>query len=244
MKKLSALLLLSFFSFGAIAQQAIQECVVENGELKVVTAEYNTKTGEKTIKVNGAVKKLDDVYSYEGAGYAASQMWFINSEKIKVKGKGYVKYGLPRVLGVTEVKKIADYDGISVFAEDRPGIPEVVYLPVRRGCEFQPYMIDCGTLTLIAKPEEVTKGKVFAVRAEVKEKTGKLTYKWKVNDGKILKGQGGPAIVVSSQDATKEFIQITLEVNSPDNCPVTRSAWVKVLPATPKAEAPKKNKKS
>jgi hypothetical protein len=54
-----------------------------------------------------------------------------------------VKYGLPRVLGVNEVTRMGDYMGVPVFAETgATGATEVIYLPVRPGCEFQPYQLD------------------------------------------------------------------------------------------------------
>jgi len=60
-----------------------------------------------------------------------------------VNGRRYVKYGLPRVLGVNEVTRTADYMGVPVFAEaGATAATEVLYVPVRPGCEFQPYQLD------------------------------------------------------------------------------------------------------
>ncbi|HYW05999.1 MAG TPA: hypothetical protein VE913_03530, partial [Longimicrobium sp.] len=55
----------------------------------------------------------------------------------------YVKYGLPRVLGVSEVSRVGEFQGVSLFAETgMTGRPEVIYVLVRPGCEFQPYNIE------------------------------------------------------------------------------------------------------
>ncbi len=112
----------------------IQVCVVENGMLRNVTAQYNTQTGDTTW-AGGMQPTM--------AGYAAGAAWFINNEAVMVMGRRYVKYGLPRVLGVNEVTRVGEYQGVSVFAETgATGTPEVLYVPVRAGCEFQPYQTE------------------------------------------------------------------------------------------------------
>jgi hypothetical protein len=112
----------------------IRVCVVEGGMLREVTAMYNTQTGDTTV--NG--QRIPAT-----TGYAAGATWYINNEPITVNGRRYVRYGLPRVLGVNEVTRTADYQGVSVFAEaGAQGTPEVLYIPVRPGCEFQPYQLE------------------------------------------------------------------------------------------------------
>jgi hypothetical protein len=113
-------------------------CVVENGALREVAAAYNTATGDTTVNGRAFAQ------AYPGTtGYAAGATWFINNEPITVMGRRYVKYGLPRVLGVNEVSRMGDYMGVPVFAEaGATGATEVIYLPVRPGCEFQPYQVD------------------------------------------------------------------------------------------------------
>jgi hypothetical protein len=112
----------------------IRVCVVENGMLREITAVYNTQTGDTTV--NG--QRIPAT-----TGYAAGATWYINNEPITVNGRRYVRYGLPRVLGVNEVTRTAEYQGVSVFAEaGAQGTPEVLYIPVRPGCEFQPYQLE------------------------------------------------------------------------------------------------------
>jgi hypothetical protein len=113
----------------------IQVCVVENGMLRNMTVQYNTQTGDTTM--NG------QRFSPSMTGYAAGATWYINTEPIMIGGRRYVKYGLPRVLGVNEVTRTGEFQGVSVFAETgATGTPEVVYVPVRTGCEFQPYQLE------------------------------------------------------------------------------------------------------
>ncbi len=116
----------------------IQVCVVQGGALSNVTAVYNTRTGDTTV--NG--QRFSTAYPAT-TGYSAGATWYINNEPITVNGRRYVKYGLPRVLGVSEVTRTADYMGVPVFAEaGATGATEVLYVPVRPGCEFQPYQLD------------------------------------------------------------------------------------------------------
>ncbi|HEX8394195.1 MAG TPA: hypothetical protein VF665_17765 [Longimicrobium sp.] len=76
------------------------------------------------------------------AEYADGTAWFINNEVVPVLGRRFVKYGMPRILGINDVVPAATYQGVRVFVEAGPtGAPEVVYLPVRSGCEFQPYQL-------------------------------------------------------------------------------------------------------
>jgi hypothetical protein len=112
----------------------IRVCVVENGTLREITAVYNTQSGDTTV--NGQPIQ-------SSVGYAAGATWYINNEAITVNNRRYVRYGLPRVLGVNEVTRTADYMGVSVFSEaGAQGTPEVLYIPVRPGCEFQPYQLE------------------------------------------------------------------------------------------------------
>jgi hypothetical protein len=113
----------------------IQVCVVENGMLRNMTVQYNTQTGDTMM--NG------QRFAPSMTGYAAGASWFINNEPVMVMNRRYVKYGLPRVLGVNEVTRVGEYQGVSVFAETgATGTPEVLYVPVRAGCEFQPYQTE------------------------------------------------------------------------------------------------------
>jgi hypothetical protein len=73
--------------------------------------------------------------------YAGYALWYASSQPIRLLGGTYVKYGLPRVLGPSDVVPVGIYLGVQVFAEPAAGAghPEVIYLPTRPGCEFQAY---------------------------------------------------------------------------------------------------------
>jgi len=124
----------------APAMQEMQVCVVADGALTSVAVQYDPATGDTMV----AGTRFRDRYPAT-TGYAASATWFVNGEPISfgAPARRYVKYGLPRVLGVSEVARIGEYQGVPVFAEGASGArPEVIYLPLRPGCEFQPYQVE------------------------------------------------------------------------------------------------------
>jgi hypothetical protein len=48
-------------------------------------------------------------------------------------GQGYGKYALPRILGEREVFRVAEYQGVPLFAEaGRTEQPQVIYVPWQR----------------------------------------------------------------------------------------------------------------
>ncbi len=124
----------------APSMQQIQVCVVQDGGVASVMAMYNPAAGDTTV--NG--QPFATAYP-AGAQYAANATWFINNEPVTFQGRRFVKYGLPRVLGVSEVTRVGDFGGVPVFAEAGQTRPDVVYLPVRPGCEFQPYQTEIKT---------------------------------------------------------------------------------------------------
>jgi len=105
-------------------------CTVQNGALSSVTAQYNQASGDTSglppVEANA-----------QGAD------WYVNNAPITFNGNRYVKYGLPRVLGVGDVNNVGSYENVPVFAEPSAATPpEVIYVPVGSRCEFQPYQIE------------------------------------------------------------------------------------------------------
>jgi hypothetical protein len=119
--------------------QDVSYCVVQNGQLTSVTVQYNPTAGDTTY--NG---QPVGVAFPATTGYAGSETWYINTEPIQFNGRRYVKYGLPRILGTSDVNNVGTVNNVSVFAEPSANAqrPEVIYVPTRPGCEFQPYQIE------------------------------------------------------------------------------------------------------
>jgi hypothetical protein len=117
----------------------IQVCVVQDGNLMNVNAQYSS-AGDTTV--NG--QPFASAHPM-GAQYAGNATWYINNEPVMFQNRRFVKYGLPRVLGVNEVTRVGEFQGVSLFAEMGQTRPDVVYVPVRPGCEFQPYQVETKT---------------------------------------------------------------------------------------------------
>jgi hypothetical protein len=126
---------------GAEAQarpDSVALCVIRDGELR------------EEMQPRG-----DSVYNTHtytgpgpGPGYVHSEAFFVNNEPIRFGRRMFVKYGLPRVMEVGELRRLGRYQGVSVFTEvqEPEDDPLVLYLPVRPGCEFQPYQTEAITL--------------------------------------------------------------------------------------------------
>jgi hypothetical protein len=114
-------------------------CVVERGELRQVPILYNSQTGD-TLTIDRL--PFSSVYPLTGE-YAAVAGWYVNDEPISFRGRRYRQYGRPRVLWIMEVERVGVYRGVGVYAEaaDTASAREVIYLPYRPGCEFQPYAV-------------------------------------------------------------------------------------------------------
>jgi len=197
MRKLLILSLLLSFAFTSVAQQftRIKECVIQNGMLKDVELDYDPNTGDRSIVINGVRKKLEDVYPKTGPEYAKGQSWYVNNDSIIFNGKPFKKYGLPRVLGLTEISKHSTYKGVRVYTEvGLTGIVEVIYMPVQRGCEFQPYQISCGGSVQIEKVNGTSTTMQF--KAKATGLTGSIDYEWKSNNVFVVNGQGTPIVTV------------------------------------------------
>lgn len=90
----------------------------------------------QSVRVNGRWTHPDQSPYPDGR----SRPWYRDNEPITVRGLDYVKYGLPRVLGLNEVEWFAELDGLAVTAEPGATEPEVVYVLIDpAGCGFQPY---------------------------------------------------------------------------------------------------------
>lgn len=116
----------------------INVCVVENGMPQNVQAQYASATGDTTV----AGRPFGQAYPATAPSYAASAPWYVQGEAITSGGRRYVKFGVPRVLGVNEVARTGEYQGVLLFAEPGTAAPDVLYVPVRPGCEFQPYQTE------------------------------------------------------------------------------------------------------
>ena len=112
-------------------------CVLSNGRLEAVPVLINTVTLDTTYRGRpfSAAFPVDSTY-------AGAARWYLDAEPVFVAEGRYMKYGAPRILGTTDVVPAATFRGVTVFAEAGTDLrrPEVIYVPTRHGCEFQPYL--------------------------------------------------------------------------------------------------------
>jgi hypothetical protein len=66
--------------------------------------------------------------------------WFVNNEPVMLNNRRYVRFGLARTIAAAELESVGMFRNVPVFAQLGTARPaEVVYLPVRPGCELQPF---------------------------------------------------------------------------------------------------------
>ena len=114
----------------------IRACVYFRGSHALRSMYGKSDGADSVLMVEGREAAPADVNATE----ASDRPWYLEGRSVRVEGREYVKYGLPRVLGFNEVVFFSEYDGVAFAAE--PGVedPEVIYALVRSvGCEFQPY---------------------------------------------------------------------------------------------------------
>ncbi len=127
------------------ALRKVSVCYVHKGKLVEAKADYDSATGKATFEHEGKTVTVEYA-TYQGVHvggpYAKEQPWYKDSKEVRLLGKRYVKYGLPRVLGVNEVTSAGAYKGVTFFKEPgAPKAPEILYAPVQMFCEFQPYQL-------------------------------------------------------------------------------------------------------
>jgi len=208
MKKLIYNLFLIAFSFTIKAQKLVPytECVIVEGRLNIVDAYYDYSTKTKYIKVNGVNKKFDDVYPPDGKDYAIAADWFINDEKIVVEGKYYEKDPFPKEMNVTEIMSFSRYKGVSVFISvNTTGTPDIIYIPVTTGCEFQSYHLttpECGEITIKSSKKELKAGENVILSVEVKGMKEGMSYMWETNGTKLSGGES-EKVTISTKGVEK-----------------------------------------
>jgi hypothetical protein len=117
-------------------------CVVSNGQLTDVEAMYDPQRADTLI----GGRPVAMSHPADAPPYASGAPWFIANEPIVASGRRFVKYGLPRTIAASDLRRAGDYQGIPLFAaRNSAGEPEVLFVPIRSGCEFQVYQTEVNT---------------------------------------------------------------------------------------------------
>ena len=81
------------------AMAAMSVCVVQNGMLATVQAQYDPATRDTTV--NG--RPFGQAHAASRGAVRSGAAWYIQNEQITVQGRRFVKFGTTRVLGVNDV---------------------------------------------------------------------------------------------------------------------------------------------
>jgi hypothetical protein len=115
------------------AGTAVRLCIVRGGGLAEVDARVDVASGDTL---------LDGVRFTAGgteAGYAAGQRWFVEGVPLMQGGRSWVRVGLPRIVQPADLRRVGEHQGVPLFAPADEDPATTLYVPVRPGCEFQPY---------------------------------------------------------------------------------------------------------
>ena len=123
----------------AAGSDSLRVCVLEGDSLREVAATTDTATGD-TLVAGG--RRLLEAYPPE-KGYAEGATWYIATSPLVVGGRRYDKFGMPRVIAPGLLAPGGRHQGVPLFVDARTvgTVPPIYYVPVRRGCLFQPYMV-------------------------------------------------------------------------------------------------------
>lgn len=109
------------------------------------------------------------------AGYAGEQPWFNSFERVNFPSHyrpGLGKHSRPRFIDGHLLRRVGEYQGVGVYAAtDVWWRVEVLYIPVRAGCEFQPYRtahwgLPCSVVGCPFAEREPPRGAVCRLRGD------------------------------------------------------------------------------
>jgi hypothetical protein len=122
----------------APVERAIRVCVVEGTAL----TEVDAVVVEGDTLVTATRRPFAQAYPAVAPAYASGEAWYINNEPVRLLDREYVKFGVPRVISPNQLSRVGEFQGVGIFAESGASTPQqVLYVPLRPGCEFQPYQL-------------------------------------------------------------------------------------------------------
>jgi hypothetical protein len=121
------------------ATREITVCVVQDGEIRNVTATFNPSTNDTTV----SGQRFRDAYPSAAPAYAAGANWYVTTDQMRFNNRDYVRFGVSRLITTpAQLTRVGDFEGTPIFAEAGATAPhDVLYVPLRPGCEFQPYQL-------------------------------------------------------------------------------------------------------
>jgi hypothetical protein len=118
---------------GQTTEVQLTVCVIMDGRIARVPAAV---VGTDTV-VGG--ERFRSRYLATTPPYALNAPWYSEHRPIRIGRYLFTPYGLPRTLSADSLRAFGDFQGVPLFALNRAGEVDVVFVPVRPGCEFHGY---------------------------------------------------------------------------------------------------------
>jgi hypothetical protein len=120
------------------ATREITVCVVTpQGQIQNVTATFNPATGDTLV----AGQQFRTAHPATAPTYAAGANWYVTTDQLRFTNRDFVRFGVSRLITQpAQLQRVGEFQGTHLFAEAGATAPyDVLYVPLRPGCEFQPY---------------------------------------------------------------------------------------------------------
>lgn len=124
-------------------QQPSTICVASTTapRLRYVAVHFPPSSSDPVETATG--RRFYEQYPLTSPPYVAAAQFYVDNVAISVMQRRWVKYGLPRTIEIGSLQYRTEYSRHPVFVEAGAGAaPDVIYLPVRQGCLFQPYQYE------------------------------------------------------------------------------------------------------
>jgi hypothetical protein len=119
-------------------EQALVICVMLDRNFREVNALYRPATRDTMVLSSG--QRLAFAEVYPDADRLTLTEWLVNRDAISIGGTQYIPFGLSRTVRPGELAYQGQAEGVDYFAQAGERSPAtVVYFPVARSCEVQPY---------------------------------------------------------------------------------------------------------
>jgi hypothetical protein len=112
-------------------------CVLDGDQVRAIIAQIDPASRDTTAEVPPGAR----IYPRLPSPYGDEREWFLHRRPIRFEGREFVRNGPPLAALPEEIKRIGTVDGITLYAsrDDPPGDSPIVFVPVRPGCQLQPY---------------------------------------------------------------------------------------------------------
>ncbi|CAN5850904.1 hypothetical protein BH23GEM6_BH23GEM6_25050 [soil metagenome] len=123
----------------APATREITVCVIQDGQIRNMTATFNPATNDTMV----AGQRFRDAHAATAPTYAAGVNWYVTTDQMRFNNRDYVRFGVSRLITTpAQLTRVGEFQGTPIFAEAGATAPyQVLYVPLRPGCEFQPYQL-------------------------------------------------------------------------------------------------------